>query len=190
MAMGLMAGGLEVGHEIVGERSADHGSAAEAHDGEAGGETGTVGEPLDERRYGGDVTEAETYASDEAVAEVEDRQRVQMDAEGRDEEAEAEAAGRDEHRLARTGGLKPLAEERGGDAEDGDGEGEDVADLLLRPRGADAGAEVGERLDEDAEGVGLPDGEVDGKRRGRDEPAAVAGMGDGARAVEEREEGS
>jgi hypothetical protein len=32
-----VAVGLEVGHEVCGERAADHGAAAEAHDGQTGG---------------------------------------------------------------------------------------------------------------------------------------------------------
>jgi len=45
---GRLTSGFEVSHEIVGERAADHGAATKAHDGEAGGKAGAVGEPLDE----------------------------------------------------------------------------------------------------------------------------------------------
>ncbi len=61
-----------MGHEVVGERAADHGAAAEAHDGEAGGEAGAVGEPLDQGGDGRDVAEAEADAADDAVAEIDE----------------------------------------------------------------------------------------------------------------------
>jgi hypothetical protein len=133
VADGLKAVGFEVGHEVGGERGADHGSSAEAHDGEAGGEAGAVWKPFDEGGDGRDVAKAHANAADAAVAEIDEGEGVELDAESGDEEAEAEASGGDEHGFAGAGGLKPLAEERGGDAEDGDGEGEDVADLLMAP---------------------------------------------------------
>jgi len=93
---------------------------------------------------------------------------VELDAESGDDEAEAEAGGGDEHGLAGAGGLEPLTEERGGDAEDSDGEGEDVADLLVAPGRAVRSAEGEQRIDEDGKGVDLSDGEMDGEGGGRD----------------------
>ena len=63
---------LEVRHQRDGERRADHRTAAEAHDREAGRHARAVGEPLDERRDRRDVAEAEADAADHAVAEIDD----------------------------------------------------------------------------------------------------------------------
>ncbi len=96
----------------------------------------------------------------------------------------AEADGGVEHGAARAGPFEPRAEERGGDAEEGDGDGEDVADLFEVPGGAVGGVEGEEGVFEDGEGVDLADGEMDGEGGGRDEPAAVSGRSDGTVPVE------
>ena len=182
---GRLAGGFEVGHELVGEGPADHGSAAEAHDGEAGGEAGAVGEPLDEGGDGRDVAESESDASYYAIAEVDERKAVDAGSDGRDEEAATEADCGVEHGAARTGSFEPRAEECGGDAEEGDGDGEDVADLFEVPGGAIGCVEGEQRILEDGEGVDLADGEMDGECGRRDEPAAISRGCDGAVSVEE-----
>ncbi len=184
---GGLAGGFEVGHELVGERAADHGSSTEAHDGEAGGEAGAVGEPLDEGGDGRDVAEAEADASDDSVAEVDEEEIVGGGSGGGDEEAGSEAEGGVEHGAARAGSFKPRSEERGGDAEEGDGDGEDVADVFEVPCGAVAAVQGEERVLEDGEGVDLADGEMDGEGGGRDEPATVAERSYGSVAIEEGE---
>jgi len=187
-ADGFETVGLEVSHEVGGERSADHGTSAEAHDGEAGGQAGTVGEPFDERGDGGDVADTEADAANASIAEIDKRQRVELDAKSGDEEAEAEAGGGDEHGLARASSLQPFAEDRCGDAEESDGEGEDVADLLVAPGGSDGVAEGEQRVDEDREGVDLADSKVNRQGSRWDKPAAVAGLGYGMITVKEGEQ--
>jgi hypothetical protein len=181
---GGLARGFEVGHEVAGERTADHGSAAEAHDGEAGGEAGAVGEPLDEGGDGGDVAEAETDASDDAVAEVDEPKLMAAGSEGGDDEAKAEADGSIEHGAAWAGFFEPGSEERGGDAEDGDGDGEDVADFFEVPRCAVGSMQGEQGIFEDGEGINLADGEVNGEGGRRDKPTAIAGGGYGTVAIE------
>ena len=186
----VVARGAEVGHELVGEGAANHGSSTEAHDGEAGGEAGAVGEPLDEGGDGGDVAEAEANAADGSVAEVDEPELVGLDAGGGDEEARAEAAGGVEHGAAGAGFFQPGAEDGGGEAEEGDGYGEDVADVLIQVGGIDgAGEGLDEGVFEDREGVDLADGEMDGEGGRWDEPAVVVDGGYGSIAVEETHAG-
>ena len=68
------------GQELPRQRAGEQRAAAEAHDGETGGETGAVGEPLDEGGDGGDVADAEPDAADDAVAEVDEPELGRRDA--------------------------------------------------------------------------------------------------------------
>ncbi len=170
-----MACSLEVGHQLVGQRTADHGAAAEAHDGKAGGKTGAVREPLDERGDRRDVAETEPDAADDAVAEVDERKLMAAGAKRSDDEAEAEAYGRVEHGAARSGLLQPCSEERGRETQDGDGDGEDVTDLFQVPRRAVGAMQRKQGVLEDGEGVDLADRKMDGKGSRGNQPAAVSG---------------
>ena len=71
---------LELVHQEGRERRADHGAAAEAHDGHAGRHAAPVGEPFDERRDRRDVAEAEADAADDARAEPHQPQLMDVDA--------------------------------------------------------------------------------------------------------------
>ena len=109
---GLMAGGLVISHKSRAERGADHGTAAETHDGEAGSQAGTVGKPLDQRGDGRDVSQAEADAADDSVAEVDEREGVYENTASSDDESAAKAGCGNKHGFARAGCLKPFAEER------------------------------------------------------------------------------
>ena len=89
-------------HQLTGQRRGDHRAAAEAHDRHAGGEAGTVREPLDERRDGRDVPDPQPDPADDAVAQVDQPQLRGGHADGADEEAEPPGAGRGEHRHPRS----------------------------------------------------------------------------------------
>ena len=70
-------------HQPDRERRGDEGGAAEAHDGHAGRHARPVGEPFDQRRHRRDVAEAEAAAAKDAVAEIDDPEIVDIDAERR-----------------------------------------------------------------------------------------------------------
>jgi hypothetical protein len=57
---------LEIIHQQIRQRRADHRAAAEAHDRHAGRHAAMVGKPFDQRRHRRDVAEAETDAADHA----------------------------------------------------------------------------------------------------------------------------
>src|SRR5208282_6081458 len=119
----------EYAHQVDGQRRGDEGGAAEAHDGHAGGHAGPVGEPFDQGRDRRDVADAETATADEAVAEVDYPDVVDIDAAGGDEESTAEAACRREHGAAGSAFLDPAAEDRRRDAKHDDADGEDPTQL-------------------------------------------------------------
>ena len=73
--------GLEVIHQQIGERRADHGAATESHDGHAGRHAAPVRKPFDQRRDRRDVTEAEADAADHAGAEPHQPELMDVDAE-------------------------------------------------------------------------------------------------------------
>ena len=176
-------GRLEGVHQENGQRCADHRAAAEAHDGQTGGEAAAIGEPLDQRGHRRDVAEAETDAAEHPIAEIDQPYLVEMDAERRDEEAAAEAAGGDEHGDARADLFQPLAAEGGGEAEEDDGKTEDPAqggELPVSGRRLGDTDDLGQRAVEDAECIGLANAQMDGQRGRRHHPAVVVGGGDDA----------
>ena len=74
-----------------------------------------------------------------AVAEIDDPEIVDIDADGGDEEADRPAQTRHEHGLARSAFLDPTAEDRRRGTENEDGDGEDPAELgNFQSPGADA----------------------------------------------------
>ena len=79
----------------------------------------------------------EPAAAEDAVAEVDQPELVQVDAERADQKAEPPAERGDDAALARPLALHPLAEEGGGDAQDEDGDGEDPAELGELPVAGD-----------------------------------------------------
>ena len=108
---------LQAVHQDGRERRADHGSAAEAHDGHAGRHATPVGEPLDERRDRRDVAEAQADAADHAGAKPHQPKLMDVDAERADQQAAAPAQRRDETRLARPDVLEPSTPDGRGNAE-------------------------------------------------------------------------
>ena len=116
-------------HQPDRERRGDERAAAEAHDRHAGRHAGPVGEPFDQGRDRRDVAEPEADAAEHAVAEIDDPQLVQIDAERGDEEAAAPAKARGEHRAPRAAVLDPAAEHRRRRAQKEDGDGEDPAEI-------------------------------------------------------------
>src|SRR5207253_7561442 len=102
-------------------------AAAEPHDRHA--DAGPVGEPADQRRHRRDVAEPKPDAAEDAISEINDPQTVQVNADGRYEEAARPAQGRSEHRPPRTAFLDPAAEHRGGCAEEEKRDTEDPAEL-------------------------------------------------------------
>ena len=109
--------GLEIVDQDVGQRRADHGAAAETHDGHAGCHAAVIGEPFHQRRYRRDVAEAEPDAADDASAKPHDPELMNVDADGADDQAAAPAQRGDDAGLARTSALEPAAPDRGRHAE-------------------------------------------------------------------------
>src|SRR5579872_6179697 len=109
---------------------------------------------------------------------------------GRNQKSAAEADGGSDHRPARPTLLHPAAEHGRRDPEEEDRQREDPAEIGERPvtgsRVADAD-EVGHRQIEHAEGVYLPDTQMDAERRWRHHPPTEAGTGHRAFPVEKRE---
>ena len=206
---------LQAVHQDGGERRADHGAAAEAHDGHAGRHAAPVGEPLDERRDRRDVAEAQADAADHAGAEPHEPKLMDVDAERADQQAAAPAQRRDETRLARPDALEPAAPDRRGNAEQQEEEREHPAEVELAPvavrgkqrlqraggllterdgacgalrHGLPVGTEDGalQRLPEHREAVGHADAEMDAKRCRRHEPAVEPRLGDDPLSRKER----
>ena len=86
-----VCGCLEVLHQNNGERRADHGAAAKAHDGHSGGHAALVRKPLNESGDRRNVAEAEPYAADDARAEPHQPKLVITHAECGNTEAAAPA---------------------------------------------------------------------------------------------------
>src|SRR5204862_7071464 len=99
-------------HQKLGERVADHGAAANPHDGEPRGHAAAIGKPFDERRDGRDVAEAEAAAADHARAEIQQPDLMELNAKRGDEEAAAPADAGDDTGFARTFTFDPAAEQR------------------------------------------------------------------------------
>ena len=185
--------GLEVVHQDVGERRADHGAAAEAHDGHAGRHAAAVGKPFDQRRHRRDVAEAETDAADHAGAEPHQPELVDVNPEGAEQQAAAPAERRDEAGLARADALEPAAPDRGRDAEQHEEQREHPAhagDAPVAGRGEQllhqrhVGTGLGcrqpdgprQRQPEHGKAVGHADAQMNAKRRRRHQPAIEAGL--------------
>ena len=186
-------GAFEEVHQGDGERRGQHCAAAEAHNRQAGGHAGFVGKPFHQRGNGADVAQAEADAAEHAVAQIQQPQVVAVHAEGGDEKAQPEADGGGKHGFARPDALHPGAEQGGRRAQHGQRDAEHPADGGQRPVAGGGGGDAedfGERGVEDGIGVNLADGEVDGQRGGRHQPAVETGGGDGAGFVEEGGHGS
>ncbi len=106
---------------------------------------------------------------DHPVAEIDEPELVQVDAERRDEETAAKAKCRGDHGLARPDAVEPSAGEGGGEAKKNNGDRENPAKLGQLPvagsRLGDAD-QLGHRQVEHAEGVNLADPEMNAKRAG------------------------
>ena len=101
--------GGEVIHQDGGERAADHGAPAEAHDRHAGRHAAAIREPFDQGRDRRDVAEPEAATADDAGAEPHQPKLMDIDADRGDHEAAAPAERRDDAGLARTDALEPAA---------------------------------------------------------------------------------
>ena len=199
--------GLEIVHQQVGQRRADHGAAAEAHDGHAGRHAAAIGEPFHQRRHRRDVAEAKADAADHAGAEPQQPELMRVDADRAEEQTAAPAQRRHEARLARSDALEPAAPHRGGDAEQheeqrvhpahaGDlpvaGGGEEFLDqrhVGARLRRVQA-ERARQRQPEHAEAVGHADAQMNAKRRRRHQPAIEAGGRDRPLFVKESRSGT
>ena len=185
-----MRRGRELAHQPYRQGGGDKRAAAKPHDRHAGRHAGPVGEPADQRRHRRDVAEPKPDAAEDAISEINDPQTVQVNADGRYEEAARPAQGRCKHSATRTAFLDPAAEHRGGCAEEEDRDTEDPAELgqfpVIRRRLADPD-QLGHRQVEDAERIGLADAEMHAQGRRGDQPPAVARRGYRPGAVQKRE---
>ena len=180
---------LEIIHQQIGKRSADHRAAAEAHDRHAGRHAAPVGKPFDQRRHRRDVAEAKTDAADHAGAEPHQPQLVDVDADRAEHEAAAPAACRDDARLCagptRSSQPPQIAaddaehdeEQRVHPAQAGDAPVAGGREKLLderhvgtRLRRGDA-ERARQRQPEHAEAVGHADAQMDAERGRRHQPA-------------------
>src|SRR5262249_8875301 len=101
----------------------------------------------------------------DSVFEINDGKRMKRDADGRDDEAVAEAGGCDKHCFAWAGLLEPSAEESSRESQDGDGNRKNVADFFQGPGAAISSFKREQRIFENAECVNLPNGKVYRKSR-------------------------
>ena len=123
---------IELEEEVL-ERRTDHRAPTKAHDGHAGGHPATVREPSNQGAHGRDVPKPKAAAANHSVAEIDEPELVQRDAEAPDDIAAAPTASRHKANLARTDLLKPFAPERGRKPQKNDGNREDPQDLRERP---------------------------------------------------------
>ena len=169
-------------HEPHGERRGDHRAAAEAHDRQAGRHAGPVGKPLDQRRDGRDVAEAEPDAAEDAVAEIDEPELVRGDAEAPTRKPPPK------HSAAANIAVRgpPSSSQRPNTA--AEAPRKTMAMLKIQPSsvsfqssGADFGDadQPGQRQVEDAEGVDLADAQMDAQRGRRHQPAAEPRFRDG-----------
>ena len=122
------------------------------------------------------------------VAEIDQPDVVDVDAEGGKEKACGPAQPGSEHRPARSAFLHPAAEQRGGEAEDEDRDAEDPAEIGEFPvvgRGLRDADQPRHRQVEHAERVGLADAQVHAERGRRHHPAAKTHSCYGALATEQ-----
>ena len=177
-------------HQPDRKRRGDERAAAEAHDRHTGGHARTVREPFDQGRNRRDVTKPESNAAEHAIAEINDPQHVQIDADRGDDEAARPAKARRKHSAPRPAVLDPAPEHRRRRAQKEDRDGEDPAEIsqlpVVRRRMIDAD-QLAHRQVEYAERVSLPNAQMDAQRGRRHHPSAEAGLGDGVRAVEKAE---
>ena len=197
------SGRVVVVHQNGGERRADHGAAAEAHDGHAGRHAAAIGKPLDQGRDRRDVAKPETDAADDAGPEPHQPKLVDIDADRRNHQTAAPAQRRDDAGPARSDALEPTAPDGGRDPEQDEEQRIHPAEIELGPiavggeqrvrRYGDLAEEGGrvagtrdglvetlsradgapERQPKHAEAVGHADAEMDGERGRRHEPAVI-----------------
>ncbi len=82
----IVTGCAEVGHKIVGQRSADKSATAKTHDGHASRHARAIREPFDQRGNRRNIAEAKTNAANHAVAQIDEPELVSLDAKGGNEE--------------------------------------------------------------------------------------------------------
>ena len=109
---------LEVIHHPVGERCADHRTAAETHDGHPGRHAATIGEPFDQRRNRRNIAETEPNAADHPGSEPQDPKLVNVDPKRTEKQAAGPTERRDDPGFARSRALQPSAPNGGRYAED------------------------------------------------------------------------
>ena len=182
---------LEIVHQQVGERRADHRAAAEAHDRHAGRHAAAVRKPFDQRRHRRDVAEPEPDAADHAGAEPHQPELMGVDADRAEHQAAAPAQRRDDAGLARAGAFEPAAPERRRGAEQHEEQRVHPAQLATRQSqvvvnsscasvmsaqafGCRQPDRARQRQPEHAEAVGHADAQMDAERRRRHQPAIEA----------------
>src|SRR5689334_10901262 len=120
-------------HEIGGQRRANKRPSAKAHDGHASRHTRTVWEPLNQGGNRRDVANAKTNAANHSIAQIDQPELVNMDANGRDEKSATEANSRGKHGLARTCSLQPLAKHSSGKPKKNNRDAKDPAQVSEFP---------------------------------------------------------
>ena len=177
----------ELAHQPDRQRRGDEGAAAKTHDRHSGRHAWAVGKPFDQGRHRRDVADTEPAAAEHAVAEIDEPDIVDVNADRGGNEAAGPAQRRGEHRPARAAFLDPAAEDRCGDAEKENRDRENPAQLGKSPvvrrrlRNAD---EFRHRQVEHAECIGLADAQVHAQRGRRHHPAAESWFGDRVIAIE------
>ena len=189
-------------HQHVGERRADHRTAAKSHDGHSRRHAAAIGEPFDECRDRRDVSEPEPDSADHTRAQPEDPELMPIDPGRRNDEAATPAQRRHDGRLPGACSLEPGAEERRARAEKDKEQRVHPAEQRLVPvvggggepaeeaerRGAghrlrDPNSSC-ERQPEHGEPIRHADAQVHAQRGWRHEPAIEPGARDGATLVE------
>ncbi|QTK82841.1 Hypothetical protein AT6N2_L2177 [Agrobacterium tumefaciens] len=99
--------GLEIVHQQVGKRCANHGTTAKAHDGHACRHAATVRKPFDQGGHRRDVTEAKPDATDDTCSQPHQPELMGHDADSGDQNTTAPAAGGNEACFAWANALQP-----------------------------------------------------------------------------------
>ena len=150
-------------HQPDRQRRSDQGAAAETHDRHPGGHARPIRKPFHQGRDRRDVADAERAAADHAIAEIDDPEIVQVDAERGDQERAGPADAGGEHRLARTALLDPAPEHRRRQPEKHHRQREypaEIGELPVAGRRLRHPEQPGHRQIEHAERIGLADAQM------------------------------
>ena len=170
----VIGGAVECADQEFFQRRADHGAAAEAHDGHAGSHPPAVREPLDQSADGRDISQPQSAASNDPIAEVEQPELMCKDPESTKKESTTPTDSRHRTHHPRSDLLEPASGDRCGKAETDDRDGKDPHDLRERPVVSRAGSNAinpGQSRIENAPGVNRANAEVNGDGSRWDPPA-------------------